>query len=198
MKKVVFLILMLLGALPTAQASPVDVSYTVSGSAGNWALNFSITNNLVSTYDIYFVGVLLPTSNVIANPTGWYQPYGLSSYNPGMYGGSNTNYDNLWQTAPGAYGGTNFIAPGQTLNGFQAISTAATLPTSVSWMVISSGPGVHSSAPAGCSFICGAPYDNPGFEGLAVQAVPVPAAAWLFGSGLLVLVGAARRRLALR
>ena len=53
MKKLVYLILMLLGVLPTAQASPVDVSYTVSGSAGNWALDFSITNNLGSTYDIY-------------------------------------------------------------------------------------------------------------------------------------------------
>jgi len=31
-------------------------------------------------------------------------------------------------------------------------------------------------------------------EGLAVTSVPVPAAVWLFGSGLLGLVGMARRR----
>ena len=197
MKKLVYLILMLLGVLPTAQASPVDVSYTVSGSAGNWALDFSITNNLGSTYNIYLFGVLLPTHNVVASPTGWFKPSFLSA-NPSYYGGSNTDYNNLWLTAPAVFGGTNFIAPGQTLSAFQAISTAATLPTSVSWEVISAGPGSHPFAPAGCSFICNAPYDNPGFEGLAVQAVPEPAAAWLFGSGLLVLVGVARRRLALR
>ncbi len=32
------------------------------------------------------------------------------------------------------------------------------------------------------------------FEGVAVSAVPVPAAVWLFGSGLLGLVGVARRK----
>ncbi|HFD32315.1 MAG TPA: VPLPA-CTERM sorting domain-containing protein [Gammaproteobacteria bacterium] len=42
-------------------------------------------------------------------------------------------------------------------------------------------------------------YKTSSFFGWAVQtgdvsAVPVPAAAWLFGSGLLGLVGAARRK----
>ena len=39
---------------------------------------------------------------------------------------------------------------------------------------------------------------NPTFSGatIAINAVPVPAAVWLFGSGLLGLVGVARRRMA--
>ena len=35
---------------------------------------------------------------------------------------------------------------------------------------------------------------NPNFNGVEVSAVPVPAAAWLMASGLLGLVGVARRR----
>ena len=48
---------------------------------------------------------------------------------------------------------------------------------------------------ASSSNLCGGGGDLSGFEGpLLIQAVPVPAAAWLFGSGLLGLVGFARRK----
>ena len=33
-------------AVETAQASPIDVSYSVSGSPGEWLLDFTVTNNL--------------------------------------------------------------------------------------------------------------------------------------------------------
>jgi hypothetical protein len=41
--------LALLGALEMAQAGPVDVTYTFSGSAGDWTYGFSVTNNLGGT-----------------------------------------------------------------------------------------------------------------------------------------------------
>jgi hypothetical protein len=34
---------------PAVQASNVDVSYTISGSAGNWVYDFTVTNNIPNT-----------------------------------------------------------------------------------------------------------------------------------------------------
>ena len=59
--------------------------------------------------------------------------------------------------------------------------------------------GYYGPPQTGCSFICGAPYTNPGFEGLAVAAIsqtPLPAALPLFATGLgvLGLLGWRRKR----
>jgi hypothetical protein len=35
------------------RAAPVDVTYTFSGSAGDWTYDFSVTNNLGGTNYIY-------------------------------------------------------------------------------------------------------------------------------------------------
>ena len=55
------------------------------------------------------------------------------------------------------------------------------------------GPGTGNPGP----FLSVARFQSTGFDGLGsdwVGAVPVPAAVWLFGSGLLGLVGIARRK----
>lgn len=75
-----------------------------------------------------------------------------------------------------------------------------------SW-VLANGPVTQIRAQAMaidtlCQIGFGAPgcvvYDNPmgilAFAGVSVSAVPVPAAAWLFGSGLLGLVATGRRK----
>ena len=55
-----------------ARAAAVDVSYTASGSPSNWVLDFSVTNSLGGTNDIYFFGVSLPTGhNIVGSPTGY-------------------------------------------------------------------------------------------------------------------------------
>lgn len=158
--------LALLGTLATAQADPVDVTYTISGSAGNWLLDFSVADNLGGTNNLYLFGVFLPARDIAGSPTGW-DPNAIGSYSPGFYGGSSTNYDNLWITSPS---GSTTITPGHTLGGFQARSTAVAMPSSVQWMAVAAG-GTYLGP--GCSFICGAPHDNPGFEGVAA---PVPVA----------------------
>ena len=40
-----------------ARADPVEVSYVVSGHTGAWLLDFSVTNNLGGTNNVYFFGV---------------------------------------------------------------------------------------------------------------------------------------------
>ena len=71
----------------------------------------------------------------------------------------------MWITDPG---GSAKIVPGQTVSGFRVSNSDAAMPTSVPWMAVATG-GVYMGP--GCSFICGAPYDNPGFEGIAVPVV---------------------------
>ncbi len=156
--------LLLLGTLVTAQAGPVDVSCTVSGSSGNWLVDCSVTDNLGGTNNLYLVGVKMPARDITASPVGW-DPNFINGYNPSIYGGSNTEYNNMWLTSPS---GSTLIHPGQTLGGFQTRSTAIAIPTSVPWMAVATG-GTYLGS--GCSFICGPPYSNVGFEGIAAPAV---------------------------
>ena len=197
----VLALLFLPGIVGTAKANPVDVSFTVSGSAGNWVYDFSVTNNLGDGTAIYYVGVSLPNSvtGSIVRPTGWSAP-AVTSQNWGLYGsGTGTEYNDLWITCASSavcdnqYG----IFNGQTLNGFQISDSGSSALTSVAWFAVDAG--YYGPPQTGCSFICGAPYTNPGFEGLATAATsetPLPAALPLFAIGLggLALIGRRRKR----
>lgn len=182
--------LVLFGAMSVAQASEIDVSYTVSGSAGSWGYDFSIANNLGGTNDIYFFGVELGARNIAGSPANW-DPNAQNSWNTFLYvGGQGIDYNNIWVDG-------NFptsILPGQTTSGFIASSTELTARSSVRWFAFSANP-VSGGTYTGsfCTMNCGAPFTNPGFEYSALQTVPVPAALWLFGSAL-GLFGAMRRK----
>ena len=172
-----------LGATPVAQASPIDVAYTVSGSAGNWIYDFSVTNNLGGTNDIYLFGVELGARNIAGSPANW-DPDAITSRNNGIYGGQNINYDNIWIDG-------NFptsLLPGQTLSGFKAASTESTERSSVRWFAWSAAEsGTYTGS--FCNINCGAPFGNPGFEYGAIAAVPDPSTMWLVGTGVVGLSG---------
>jgi hypothetical protein len=180
------------GCAGTASAAPV-VSVNVTGSAGDWTLDFGVTNTLgIPTMKIYFIGVSLGTNHVIGSPgnfTG--DPNGVTFVNLSGFGGSNTDYDNLWE-APTNLG----IADGVTLNGFQVKSSLITLPSQISWFAFAhyNGQAVYT----GNDHIW-FPF-NPGFEGQvatgAVTVVPEPGTlvAALIGMACLALAQARRRR----
>ncbi|MGD0467686.1 MAG: PEP-CTERM sorting domain-containing protein [Terriglobales bacterium] len=181
---------------PTAKADPINVSYTVSGSAGDWTLDFSVNNNLAgaANQNFYFFGVLLSSTNITGIPATFYS-FPFPPFNPStLYGGANINYNNVWL---GNGYGTNAL-PGTTTSGFDATITDATVPTSVDWFAFTygtdpySGPGDLDTLSDGAL--------NALFEGAASAAsttIPEPSSLLLMGSGLLAVTGVVRRKLRL-
>lgn len=163
-----------------AYAGPV-VNYSVSGSAGNWVLDFSVTNNLnPSDMDIYFFGVELDTGRNIAGSPAGYDPSMWFTWDNSGYGGSTEIYNNIWIEF--SY---SLLLPGQTLSGFQALYTGASAPIEVDYFCF-------GASPSG-GYYNGTDYFNnpwnPGFEGTAY--VPTPASLGVIG---LAGVFASRRR----
>jgi hypothetical protein len=141
--------LALLGALEMAQAGPVDVAYTFSGSAGDWTYDFSVTNNLGGTNYIYALASPdFPNTSYVSGPVGWFD--GTIS-NPGA-----TNLE--WCFTSCYYIGPTNLPPGSTLGGFIAHDTTVSPLTSLHWQ----------------AFAIGGDLGNPGFS--AVATVPGPIA----------------------
>ena len=164
-------------ARASASASTVDVSYTVSGSPGDWTYDFTITNNIGGTNDIYAVVIPLPSSDsIIGSPSGW-GGVGTFAHLEWCYNGN-----------CGFFGTTN-LAPGQTLSGFLVQDTSLSAMTSVQWTVFAEG-GTYT----GSDNINPNNPGNPGFTGTATT--PLPAALPLFATGLggLGLLGWRRKR----
>ena len=164
-----------------AQRKP-SVTYTVSGSTGNWTLDFMLKSNLAAGEgDLYFFGVIVPSGpHIVGSPANW-DPNANSGWNNAHAGGSSKDYNNVWITPPGSF---SVVTPGSSLSGFKVISTDATAPLSIDWFTYASG-GTYG----------GNDYfndrGNPGWEGTGTRAVPEPATFLSMGLGLMVL---ARKR----
>lgn len=187
MKKLYAMLAVCFGAMTTqAYANPVDVAYTVTGSAGDWNLDFSVTNNLGGTNSLYFFGVALSANDITGSPAGW-DPSSWSTWNPATYGGSGPDktYNNNWFN-PGLGG----ISPGATLSGFDVHLTDLADPASASWFAYAYGGNYQGDFN---------PNSNPGFAGVANSGntpdpVPEPAALALMSTGLLGLTLARRKK----
>lgn len=168
-----------------ASGAPI-VSYSIMGSSSNWTLDFSVTNTLGDSNQIYFFGVSLPDRNITGTPTGWDSDR-WSLWNNNFYGGSNIDYNNNWIDRFVDSGSPNMIDPGETLDGFEVFVDTYLAPTSVQWFAYAAN-GTYT----------GSDYfnldENPGFEGVAINVVPEPSTFVLLGAGLAWLAAIGIRR----
>jgi len=163
-----------------ASAAPA-VSSTVSGYAGNWILDFEVTNTLgVANLDIYLWGVALPAGSISATPASW-GVFAGSGYTVSSFGGSDIIYDYSWMFSWPNFSG--LIHNGDTLGGFQVTVNTLSAPPSASWFAFAND-WTNGVATYGGSDYFNTPK-NPGFEGTIVyQAVPEPSSMLFFVAGL--------------
>jgi len=180
---------------PAGAAPPVEVSYQLSGSPGQWVLDFSLTNNVPSTNDelgVYLFGLILPGgSGALSSPDNW--PVFFSPVSTDVLRGSGKTYTTNWLDYQ--YG---IALPfGQTLSGFRVSDGEQSAPNGIDWVAYAigpAGPDVNIVYTGPSTDYIGPVAYNPGFEGTAFPTnVPEPGAAWLLGLGLGVAAIARRR-----
>ena len=170
-------------------AGVIDVTYTVSGSAGNYDLNFTVQNNLPGppVEDIYFFGVKLSSFGITGSATGFSPGNSMETWNNQQHVGAGTNitYNNLWNETGRDY---NSLLAGSTLSGFKVHITDLVAPTTVNWFAYATNTEPIAQTYTGGGNLTGGstmPY-NPGFEGVATVA-PAPSVPEPTSLALLVL-----------
>lgn len=133
-------------------ASPIVVSYTVTGYSEDWTLDFSVTNNLSGSPNqtFYFFGVdLFPSlTDITGVPTN--DDWGIhSSWNNFADGGSSETYPTVW--FDNNYS-ADLLTPGTTTTGFDATIIYNVAPTSVHWFAYTVDPA-HLPYTGGGSFV---------------------------------------------
>jgi hypothetical protein len=180
-------------------AAPINVSYTVTGSSGNWTLDFSVNNNIAgaANQDFYFFGVELSATDITGTPASFST---FAPFNPSIsFGGANITYNNVWLVTTFPTIGTTAL-PGTTTSGFDVTITDAAAPASVNWFADTAGSDPYSG-PGNLNILQtgGVPNpNNPLFEGAATQTgtVPEPSTLVLLGAGLAGISALRRRKTA--
>ena len=174
----------LIGATGAAAAAPANTTFTVTGTSGDWILNFDVANNLTGTdLSLYFFGVAVDGGTVVGNPLD-FSSTAYGTWNNVVYGGADLTYNGVWSNN----GHVDYA--GENLGGFLVHSTSVIAPTSVEWFAFFSGSQYDGLS--GLTTEVG----NPGFGGTApqVSAIPEPSSLVLILAGLGVAGFVARRR----
>lgn len=189
----------------SAQAQPVLVDYTMSGSAGNWLLNFTLFNNMVSTPDmgVYIFGVQVGPVAATNTPAGW------SVLGGGLTVPTGTVYNKVWMDF--SFAG---VSVGQSRSGFSVQVSDVAAPSAISWFAYSYSPlgneytgtesfngpsfnpGFESSSTGTLVIVNPEPTDNePHYDPPpTTTTTPEPSTYALMAAGLAVLGYAKRRR----
>jgi hypothetical protein len=190
------LLCLLLSALSVvASASAIEVAYTVTGSPGDWNVNFSVTNRMTAwpAQDIYHFGVRLSGSNFVGSP-GNFSPYS-AFWSNASYGGSAVFYNNTWYDF--TYGD---LTAGNTMSGFVVGIPDIAPPLQVEWFAFSANTTFDPADAYTGSEAFYNDGDSAGFEGIASQSapgVPEPATVALL-AGSLGILSLVRHRRAVR
>jgi hypothetical protein len=176
----------LVGTAGAVAAAPVDMTFTVTGTAGDWTLDFNVANNMSGTdLSLYFFGVAVDGGAVVGSPLDFSSPAYLT-WNNAVYGGPDFTYNGVW------FNNGHVDYPGQSLGGFLVNSSSVAAPTNVEWFAFFSG-----SQYVGLGDLT-TENGNPGFSGSAsplASSVPEPSGLALMLAGLGVAGFLAKRRL---
>jgi len=177
-------------------SADINVSYTVTGSPGDYTLDFSVNNAIVGApnQDLYFFGVDLSSTNITGSPASFST---FAAYNPFTEGGgigANITYNNVWLVSTFPTVGTTAL-PGTTTSGFDVTITDTVAPTSVNWFAVTDGTDLYS----GSGNLNPSRPDNPLFEGTATETTsttPEPSTLAFLGAGLAGIVALRRHKTA--
>ena len=143
----------------SAAVSYVTVTDTVTGAAGDWTLDFTVTNNLPNSV-LFDFGVALPATGFSALPSGWTNTGGVQYSSTGGPQG----YFIF------AYGG--YMASGSSESGFKVTVNSTKAPFNVEWIAFADGPFRSNYSGGGIYW-----NDGYGDYGLYGGASPVASAA---------------------
>lgn len=202
----------------SVNAAPIEVTFEVNtldysvviyppGSgpvSANIELNFTVKNNIPGLYNqgVNKFGIdIFSQSNTpyrgYPDAPNWSQ--GVTTFNTLVDGGRDILFETNWLNTRA----TDYIKSGDSLSGFTVI--VPEVPDVINFYAYTSSTiyvgDIRTLYTEGDEFyrrdldIGGEQYTvDLGFEGVALAPVPVPAAVWLFGSGLLGLISVARRK----
>jgi hypothetical protein len=126
-------------AASCAYALPVDVSYSVTGSSGDWLLDFTVANNFASGADdqtIFLFALQLQPGAFADTPADFTPISGPFDFAPSD-GGPLASYDFGWMDLGLLGGGPPHLTPTISESGFVIHSDGVDAPDSISWALAS-------------------------------------------------------------